>query len=37
MGGADVPLALSWVQLLAGFDLVYLVVCASIFHFVVDD
>ncbi len=37
MGSADAPLALSWVQLLGGFDLVYLVVCASIFHFVVDD
>ena len=37
MGTADVGLAVSWLQLLAGFDLVYLVVCSSIFHFVVDD
>lgn len=36
-GGSDVQLAASWLQLLAGFDLVYLVVCSSIFHFVVDD
>ncbi len=37
LGSSDTHLALSWVQLLAGFDLVYLVVCSSIFHFVVDD
>ncbi|HET9026070.1 MAG TPA: heme exporter protein CcmB [Trueperaceae bacterium] len=37
LGGADIGLAASWLQLLAGFDLVYLVVCSSIFHFVVDD
>lgn len=36
-GTPDVGLAVSWLQLLAGFDLVYLVVCSSIFHFVVDD
>lgn len=36
-GGADIQTAASWLQLLAGFDLVYLVVCSSIFHFVVDD
>lgn len=36
-GGPDVGLALSWLELLAGFDLVFLVVCSSIFHFVVDD
>jgi heme exporter protein B len=30
-------LSLSWLQLLAGFDLVYLVVCTAIFHFVVEE
>ena len=30
-------LAGDWLQLLAGFDLVYLVVCTAIFHFVVDE
>jgi len=37
LGSAEVGLAFSWLQLLAGFDLVYLVVCSNIFHFVVDD
>ncbi|HRN18305.1 MAG: heme exporter protein CcmB [Trueperaceae bacterium] len=37
LGSAEVGLASSWLQLLAGFDLVYLVVCSNIFHFVVDD
>jgi len=36
-GPAEVGAALSWLQLLGGFDLVYLVVCSSVFHFVVDD
>src|SRR5690606_21136438 len=30
-------LAADWLQLLAGFGLVYFVVCTSIFHFVVDE
>lgn len=34
---ADLGLAASWVQLLAGFDLVYLVVTSAIFHFVVEE
>lgn len=34
---ADLPLATSWVELLAGFDLVYLVVTSAIFHFVVEE
>ena len=34
---ADLPLAASWVELLVGFDLVYLVVTSAIFHFVVEE
>lgn len=34
---ADLSLAASWVQLLVGFDLVYLVVTSAIFHFVVEE
>lgn len=34
---ADPALAASWVELLAGFDLVYLVVTSAIFHFVVEE
>lgn len=37
LGGSDMALAGSWLQLLAGFDLVYFVVCSAIFHFVVDE
>ncbi len=37
LGGSDLALAGSWLQLLAGFDLVYFVVCSAIFHFVVDE
>lgn len=37
LGSVDLAAAASWLQLLAGFDLVYLVVCSSIFHFVADD
>jgi len=33
----DLALAGDWVLLLAGFDLVYLVVCTALFHFVVED
>lgn len=33
----DVRLAGGWLQLLAGFDLVYLVVCTAVFHFVVEE
>ncbi len=37
LGSSDLALATSWLQLLAGFDLVYFVVCSAIFHFVVDE
>lgn len=37
LGSSDLALAGSWLQLLAGFDLVYFVVCSAIFHFVVDE
>lgn len=37
LGVSDLALAGSWLQLLAGFDLVYFVVCSAIFHFVVDE
>ncbi|MDZ7799380.1 MAG: heme exporter protein CcmB [Trueperaceae bacterium] len=33
----DLALSGAWVQLLAGFDLVYLVVTSAIFHFVVEE
>ncbi len=33
----DVALATSWLQLLGGFDLVYLVTCTAIFHFVAEE
>lgn len=33
----DADLALGWIQLLAGFDLVYFVVMAATFHFVVEE
>ena len=33
----DVSLAVDWLQLLAGFDLVYLVVTTAIYHFVVEE
>lgn len=36
-GSADVALAGDWLLLLAGFDLVYFVVCTALFHFVVDE
>lgn len=35
--GGDVGLAGDWLLLLAGFDLVYFVVCSALFHFVVDE
>ena len=37
VGGADLSLAGDWLLLLAGFDLVYFVVCTGLFHFVVDE
>lgn len=36
MGGAAGPVG-DWLLLLLGFDLVYFVACASLFHFVVDE
>jgi hypothetical protein len=33
----DLSLAGDWVSLLAGFDLVYLVVCTALFHFLVEE
>jgi len=36
LGGAGGPVG-DWLLLLLGFDLVYFVVCASLFHFVVDE
>lgn len=33
----DLSLATGWVQMLIGFDLVYLVVCTAIFHFVAEE
>jgi len=33
----NLELAADWIQLLAGFDLAYLVVCTAIFRFVVDE
>jgi hypothetical protein len=33
----DLSLAGDWVLLLAGFDLVYLVVCTALFHFLVEE
>lgn len=33
----DLGLARDWVLLLAGFDLVYLVVCTALFHFLVEE
>lgn len=35
--GPDLGLAGGWVSLLAGFDLVYLVVCTALFHVVVEE
>jgi len=35
--GGDLRLASDWVELLAGFDLVYLVVTSAIFHIVVEE
>lgn len=37
VGRSELDLAGGWLQLLAGFDLVYFVVCAALFHFVVDE
>lgn len=34
---ASLSVAGDWVLLLAGFDLIYLVVCTALFHFVVDE
>ena len=34
---ADLRMAGDWVLLLAGFDLIYLVVCTALYHFVVDE
>jgi len=34
---SNAPLAGSWLQLLGGFDLVYLVTCTAIFHLVVEE
>jgi heme exporter protein B len=34
--GRDLALAQGWLELLLGFDLVYLVVCTAIFHFVTE-
>ena len=36
-GAANLSITFSWLQLLLAFDLVYLVVCTAIFHFVMDD
>jgi heme exporter protein B len=33
----DLAVAQDWLRLLLGFDLVYLVVCTAIFHFVVEE
>ncbi len=35
--GGDAALAADWIELLAGFDLVYLVVTSAIFHIVVEE
>ncbi len=37
VGSGDIALARSWIELLAGFDLVYLVVTSAIFHVVVEE
>ena len=37
VSGADPALAGDWIELLAGFDLVYLVVTSAIFHIVVEE
>lgn len=37
LAAGNAALAADWLQLLAGFGLVYFVVCTSIFHFVVDE
>jgi heme exporter protein B len=36
-GAGDLSITLNWLQLLLAFDLVYLVVCTAIFHFVTED
>jgi heme exporter protein B len=37
VGPGDLALAGGWLQLLAGFDLVYVVLCTAIYHFVVEE
>lgn len=37
LGRSELDLAGGWLQMLAGFDLVYFVVCTALFHFVVDE
>jgi len=37
VGAGSFSITFSWLQLLLGFDLVYLVVCTAIFHFVMED
>jgi len=37
LAAGNAALAADWLQLLAGFGLVYFVVCTAIFHFVVDE
>lgn len=36
-GAGNLGISLSWLQLLLAFDLVYVVVCTAIFHFVTED
>ncbi len=36
-GAGNLAISLSWLQLLLAFDLVYVVVCTAIFHFVTED
>ncbi len=36
-GAGNLGIVFSWLQLLLAFDLVYLVVCTAIFHFVMED
>lgn len=37
LGRSELHLAGGWLQMLAGFDLVYFVICTALFHFVVDE
>lgn len=37
VGAANLSISISWLQLLLAFDLVYLVVCTALFHFVTED